>query len=92
MIVARIGLPAGLDAQEWQLRKLRESGAVDFVETRAREVTLYWRSLAPGARKDVDLDLLASVPGAFTGRASSAYVYYDDATKAWAAPLALSIH
>jgi len=81
--IARIGLPAGLEAQTWQLKELQERGEVAFFETRLREVTLYWDGLHRGEKHRVNLDLVATVPGTFTGPASSAYPYYNDDEKAW---------
>jgi hypothetical protein len=89
--IARIGLPAGLEAQTWQLQQLQERGEIAFFETRPREVTLYWDGLHRDARHEVSLDLTAAVPGEFTGPASSAYPYYDDDEKAWDAGLHVEI-
>ena len=83
--IARIGLPAGLEAQTWQLDELKERGVIAFYETRPREVTLYWDGIHADETHEVKLDLLASVPGRFTAPASSAYPYYDDDEMAWAA-------
>jgi alpha-2-macroglobulin-like protein len=91
MTLARIGLPGGLVFQTWQLKELRDKGAIDFYETRPREVILYWRALPPAARKDVDLHLLAAVPGSYEAPASSAYLYYTAEDKAWTAPVAIAI-
>jgi hypothetical protein len=84
MTLARIGLPGGTVFQTWQLKELRDKGAIDFYETRPREVILYWRALPPSAQKDVDLNLLAQVPGTYEAPASSAYLYYTAEDKAWA--------
>jgi hypothetical protein len=89
--IARIGLPAGLEAQTWQLEQMQERGEIAFFETRPREVTVYWEGLHKGASHEVELDLVAFVPGAFTGPASSAYPYYNDDEKAWDAGLEVSI-
>src|SRR5690606_32541023 len=51
MTIAIVGLPGGLEARFDQLEELREAGAIDFFETRGREVILYWRQLAPGEVK-----------------------------------------
>jgi hypothetical protein len=91
MTLARIGIPGGAVFQTWQLKELADKGAIDFYETRPREVILYWRALPPGARKDVDLDLLAAVPGRYTAPASSAYLYYTNEDRSWAAPATISI-
>lgn len=91
MTLARLGLPAGLTFQNWQLKELREKGQIAFFETRAREVILYFRDLKPGDVKKLGIDLVASVPGKYTGPASSAYLYYNDTDKSWAAPLVVNI-
>ncbi len=91
MTLARVGIPGGLAFQTWQLKELRDKGVVDFYETRPREVVLYWRALPPSAKKDIGLDLLALVPGAYEGPATSAYLYYTAEDKAWTAPLKVTI-
>ena len=77
--------------QTWQLKELRDKGAIDFYETRPREVILYWRALPPSAKKDVDLDLLAAVPGHYEAPATSAYLYYTAEDKAWTAPVQVTV-
>lgn len=91
MTLARIGIPAGLTAQEWQLKELRDKGVYDFYETRAREVILYYRALAPNATHTVHLDLVAAIPGKTVGPASSAYLYYTDDHKMWTEGLEIEV-
>ncbi len=91
MTLARLGLPGGLTFQNWQLKELREKGQIAFFETRAREVILYFRDLKPGEVKTLGLDLVATVPGRYTGPASSAYLYYNDTDKSWVTPLRIDI-
>ena len=91
MTLARLGLPGGLTFQHWQLKELREKGQIAFFETRAREVILYFRDMKPGEVKKIGIDLVATVPGTYTGPASSAYLYYNDTDKSWAAPLPIRI-
>jgi hypothetical protein len=91
MTLARVGLPGGLTYQNWQLKELREKGLIAFYETRPREVILYFRDLKPNEVKQIPVDLVAVVPGKYTGPASSAYLYYDDQYKTWADPLAVAI-
>jgi hypothetical protein len=91
MTMARLGLPGGLTFQNWQLKELREKGQIAFFETRAREVILYFRDLKPAEVKKIALDLVATVPGTYTGPASAAYLYYNDTDKSWAAPLSIGI-
>jgi hypothetical protein len=91
MTLVRLGLPGGLAFQNWQLKELREKGQIAFFETRAREVIFYLRDMKPGEEKKLAIDLVAAVPGRYTGPASSAYLYYDDSHKQWAAPLKVTI-
>jgi hypothetical protein len=91
MTLARIGLPGGLQAQTWQLEDLRDRGIVDFYETGPREVVLYFRDMEPEELRSVPLDLVAAVPGTYTGPASSAYLYYTNEHKDWAEPLRVTI-
>jgi hypothetical protein len=91
MTLARVGLPGGTVFQTWQLKELRDKGLIDFYETRPREVILYWRALAPNAKKDIDLNLLSAVPGTYEAPASSAYLYYTAEDKTWTKPVAIAI-
>ena len=68
LVVARVGIPAGLEPRMDQLRELREAGAVAFVEIRKGEAALYWRGFDKGQRRDVVLDLEAAVPRTFTAK------------------------
>jgi uncharacterized protein YfaS (alpha-2-macroglobulin family) len=91
MVLARVGIPGGLTYQTWQLDELRERKVIDFYETREREVILYFRGMAPRAKLTVPLQLIASVPGKFTGPASQAYLYYTDEHRSVAEPLAFTV-
>jgi hypothetical protein len=91
MTLARIGIPGGLTFQTWQLKELRDKGIIDFYETRPREVIVYFRALAPNAKKDVELDLLAQTPGNYEAPASSTYLYYTAEDKTWVAPVKVAI-
>jgi hypothetical protein len=91
MTLARIGIPGGLTFQTWQHKELKDKGVIDFYETGAREVVIYLRAMAPGAKKEVSLDLLATLPGNYIAPATSAYLYYTDEDKTWAAPTTVTV-
>jgi hypothetical protein len=91
MTLARVGIPGGMVFQSWQLKELRDKGLVDFYETRPREVILYWRQLAPSAKHELDIALLATVPGTYEAPASSTYLYYTAEDKAWSPPVKVAI-
>jgi len=91
MTLARVGLPGGLTFQTWQLKELRDKKLIAFYETRAREVILYFRQLKPSEERKVPIDLVATVPGEYTGPASSAYLYYTDEHKTWNDPAKVTV-
>jgi hypothetical protein len=100
MTVAIVGLPAGLTLPEdmKQLKdycRLREDGAkpglISAWEIRGRELVLYWRELAPKQKIEVPIDLIARVPGVYTGPASRAYLYYNADRKNWISPMHVEI-
>ena len=91
MTVATVGLPAGLEAGVEQLGELKKAGTIDSYATRPREVTFYWRGLAPKQKVQWNLDLSATLPGKFTGPPSSAYLYSVPEQKQWAEPVSVEI-
>jgi hypothetical protein len=105
MTVAIIGLPAGLSLPE-DLKQLQElakpktplagkdfpqPGTIDYFEIRGRELVLYWRGLESKQKVEVPLDLIARIPGKYSGPASRAYLYYGADAKCWVAPLKMEI-
>ena len=91
MTMVRIGVPGGLTWQTWQLKELREEGLIAFYETRPREVVLYLDGMGPSEVLELPLDLVATLPGTYTGPASSAYLYYTNDQKTWTAGLRMEI-
>jgi hypothetical protein len=99
MAVAIVGLPGGLTIPE-DLKQLKEYARVpedgsrplvSAFEIRGRELILYWRDLAPGQQIEVPVDLIARVPGEYSGPASRAYLYYNADLKHWVEPLKVTI-
>jgi hypothetical protein len=99
MVVAVVGLPAGLKLPEdmKQLNDLTAAPApgaepvVSYWETRGRELILYWRGMTPRQKVTLGVDLVADVPGEYRGPANRTYLYYDADHKHWAAPLAVTV-
>jgi alpha-2-macroglobulin-like protein len=85
MTMAVIGIPAGLSAQPWQLKELQEKKIFDFYEINDGFVYVYYRQLKPKEVRVINFDLKGEIPGEYTGAASSAYLYYTDEHKDWAA-------
>jgi uncharacterized protein YfaS (alpha-2-macroglobulin family) len=91
MTMALIGLPAGFSAQPWQLKEMQEKGVIDFYEITGNNIACYYRSLAPNAEKQINLDLKAEIPGEYNAPASSAYLYYTNELKSWAGVMKVSV-
>ena len=95
MTVAVVGLPAGLEPRVEQLEELKEAGQFDYYELNAREIVFYWRSLSPEAKEEgavnFKVDVVAEIPGRYTGPASRAYLYYTAEQKHWVDPLKAEI-
>jgi len=91
MVIARVGVPAGLEPRPAKLRELKESGVISFSEQRQGEVIFYWRDMAPSSAISFDFDLIAKVPGHFHGPSSSAYLYYTSEYKSWSAGLEVEV-
>jgi hypothetical protein len=91
MTLGRVELPGGLTFQTWQLKELREKGLIAFYETGPRQVVLYLRDMKPKQTVELPLDLVAFAPGQYTAQASSAYLYYTDENKTWAAGTQITI-
>ncbi|MCT4586291.1 MAG: TonB-dependent receptor plug domain-containing protein [Carboxylicivirga sp.] len=83
MTVAMVGIPSGLSAQPWQLKKMQEEHVFDYYEIHKNYVVFYYRELGPNARKTIHLDLKAEVPGQYSSPASCAYLYYTNEHKDW---------
>jgi hypothetical protein len=98
MTMAVIGLPGGLslpaDAKqlkEYQRGEAGQRARLAMFETAGRELILYWRDLAAGEVVDLPIDLIARVPGEYSGPASRAYLYYNADRKYWAEPLQVKV-
>ena len=85
MTIAIIGIPAGLSAQPWQLKELREKNVFDYYEVRKNYVVVYYRDMAPGEKHTIHLDLKAEIPGTYVAPASTGYLYYTNEYKNWEA-------
>ncbi|MDM4013831.1 MG2 domain-containing protein [Roseiconus lacunae] len=91
MSVAVIGLPGGLEPVIEHLEQLRQNGVVDYYELIGRDVVCYWRTFAPGERKEFSLFCVGQIPGRYTGPPSRAYLYYTAEQKTWHDPLVIEI-
>ncbi len=83
MTMAIIGLPAGLSAQPWQLKEMKEKAQCDFYEVSGNNVILYYRQMKPSEVRTINFDLKADIAGNYEAPASCAYLYYTNEYKYW---------
>lgn len=83
MTIAKIGIPAGLTVQPWQLKQLTERKQVAYYEIFDNYLVLYWMGFTDYETKKVSLDLKAEIPGSYTGRANNTYLYYTPEFQYW---------
>ena len=83
MTIAKIGIPAGLVLQPWQLKEMQEKGICDYYETEGNSLILYYRQMKPLEMKEIHLDLRVELAGKYNSPASVGYLYYTDEFKCW---------
>lgn len=83
MTIAKIGIPAGLSVQPWQLKELKEKGKMAYYEMFDNYLVLYYMGFAAGETKTINLDLKADIAGTYKGKASNTYLYYTPEYKNW---------
>lgn len=91
MAIAKLGIPAGLSVQPWQLKELIEKKQVAYYEMFDNYLVLYWMGFAAGEKKQINLDLKAEVPGDYQAKASTVYLYYMPEHKNWSEGTRISI-
>jgi len=83
MAIAKIGIPAGLSTQPWQLKEMMEKNQVAYYEIFDNYLVLYWMGFAVNETKKINLDLKAEIPGTYKAKASNTYLYYTPEYKHW---------
>lgn len=84
MSIAKIGIPAGLSVQPWQLKEFMEQNKCAYYEIFDNYLVFYWMGFAPNETKKLGLDLKAEIPGTYKGKAGTVYLYYMPEYKDWA--------
>jgi TonB-dependent SusC/RagA subfamily outer membrane receptor len=83
MTIAKIGLPAGLSVQPWQLKEIMEKDQVAYYEIFDNYLVFYWMGFSANETKKINMDLKAEIKGNYTAKASTAYLYYTPEYKTW---------
>jgi hypothetical protein len=89
--MARIGIPAGLSPQIWQLKEWIEEDKIAFFEWEKGYLTLYFYGMTPLQEIYLPLALKADLPGSYTALPSSSYLYYTPEFKEWLDPVQVEI-
>jgi TonB-dependent SusC/RagA subfamily outer membrane receptor len=84
MAIAKIGIPAGLSLQPWQLKEIAEKNEVAYYEIFDNYLVFYWMGFAKNETKHIALDLKVEIPGSYKAKASNVYLYYTPEYKHWA--------
>jgi len=84
--------PAASCSRPGSSRMLRDKGQIRLLrDTAARGHPVLARAPPRRPRRNIDLNLLAAVPGTYEAPASSAYLYYTAEDKAWTQPVAITV-
>lgn len=92
MAIAKIGIPAGLSLQPWQLKQLTEENKVAYYEIFDNYLVLYWMGFANNETKTIQLDLKADIPGRYVAKASNTCLYYTPEYKHWNGGLGVKVN
>ncbi|MEZ4267727.1 MAG: MG2 domain-containing protein [Myxococcota bacterium] len=87
MVMVDLGVPPGFQVLTDRLEAQVKSGDIMKYELPGQQVTIYLEAIAPGAVVDLSFDVQARYPLAVQAPPSSAYLYYDTATRAETAPV-----
>jgi hypothetical protein len=87
MVMVDLGVPPGFQVLTDRLEAQVAAGDIMKYELPGQQVTIYLESIAPGAAVDLSFDVQARYPLAVQAPPSSAYLYYDTATRAETAPV-----
>jgi len=91
MVVAVLGLPAGLEIAPPQLAALVKRGVIDAFDVRGRQLIVSWRSIPPQKKIVLKLTAQARWAGRYTGPVSHAYLEYARPVECWAPPLTVQV-
>lgn len=83
MAIAKIGIPAGLSVQPWQLKEIMEKNQAAYYEIFDNYVVFYWMGFARNETKKIVLDLKAEIPGVYKAKSGNVYLYYTPEHKFW---------
>jgi hypothetical protein len=92
IVMAMIGIPAGLSVQMWQLKELQEKKVFDFFEIFDGYVVLHYEFIKAGETKEINLDLKSDIPGKYEAPASCAFLYYTQDQRVWSKPESIVVN
>lgn len=72
--------------------RLKERGEIAFFEIRGKSLIVYWESVPNGFTFEMDIPMIASMPGTYHAAASYVYEYYDKDNVFWIKGLDLVVN
>lgn len=91
MVIAKVGIPGGLELQPWQLKEWTDRNQVAYYELFDGYLVLYWREFAPGEQQLLHLDLKANFAGKYNAQAGCAGLYYTPEQRDWQAGTVITV-
>ncbi|WP_109700134.1 alpha-2-macroglobulin family protein [Chitinophaga deserti] len=91
MVIAKVGIPGGLELQPWQLKEWTERNQVAYYEIFDGYLVLYWREFTAGEQKVLYLDLKANFAGKYNAQAGCAGLYYTPEQRNWQAGTVITV-
>ena len=83
MSMGLVGLPGGFEPRHDQLKELVKQEIIDWYEIIGGTIAIYKKSLDSNEILKFKIDVIARVPGQYSGPASRSNLYYNDEHKNW---------
>lgn len=91
IVMAMIGIPAGLSLRLEQLKDLKNQGYFDYYEIFQGYLVLHFEHFKANEIKNIAFDLKADIPGSYESPASSIFLYYSQEYRQWDEPQLVQI-
>ena len=91
MVLVELPVPAGFDPSTGAISQLIEAGKVEKVQTTARSIIVYLRSLAAGQSLTIPYELRATLAVDLTAPPAVAWEYYEPEISARSAVARLTV-
>jgi hypothetical protein len=91
MVIVDLGIPPGFTVDSSNFEKMVAEGRIDKFSLTARQITLYFGRVKPGAQEKFSYDLYPKYPIKAKTPKSEAYLYYTPEKRAEAKPVEVEV-